>query len=301
VLEGRLTCEDCGRFYPITRGVPRFVEEPSYAGSFGRQWAWFRTVQLDSVNRRPESDAALAATTGWSAHEYAGRRVLDAGAGAGRFAERAAAMGADVFGIDLSDAIDAAYQNIGHLPNVHLAQADIFALPFRDRTFDLAYAIGVLHHTPDPADAFARVAAAVKENGKLAVYVYSCYGPSYRTSDVIRRVTTRLPLGLMWALSAAAIPLYYVYRLPLIGKTLRLGLPTSIEPDWRARWLDTFDWYTPTYQWKVSYPDVFRWFRAAGFEVVGLMEGPIRACGIRRSDSRERHDQRQRYGSLVAS
>src|SRR5204862_3929391 len=135
--------------------------------------------------------------------EYAGRLLLDAGVGAGRFAECAAAQGARVFGVDLTHAVDAAYASIGTRDNVNLAQADIFALPFRPGTFDLAYSIGVLHHTPDPAAAFGRVAATVAPGGRLAIYVYSRYGPAHRMSDVLRVVTTRLPLRVVWALAAA--------------------------------------------------------------------------------------------------
>jgi hypothetical protein len=65
-------------------------------------------------------------------------------------------------------------------------------------------------------------------------------------SDALRVVTTRLPLRVVWTLSAAAVPLYYVHRLPVVGKAFRLALPISMEPHWRWRWLDTFDWYTPT-------------------------------------------------------
>src|SRR5262249_3724652 len=143
VTEGTLRCLTCGETYPVTRGVPRFVPQDAYARSFGLQWHWFRTVQLDSASGSSRSEDALRATTGWPDKAYRGRDLLDAGVGAGRFAERAAAKGARVFGVDLTTAVDAAFENIGRLENVHLAQADIFALPFRDGTFDLAYSIGV--------------------------------------------------------------------------------------------------------------------------------------------------------------
>jgi SAM-dependent methyltransferase len=287
VLEGSLTCTGCGAVYPVTRGVPRFVPSGAYAKSFGHQWHWFRGVQMDSLNRTSESEDALRATTGWRDDEYAGRRLLDAGVGAGRFAERAAAKGAEVVGIDVTQAIDAAYRNVGHLGNVHLAQADIFALPVRERTFDLAYSIGVLHHTPDPPAAFARVAETLAPGGKLAVYVYSRHGSAHRMSDILRVVTTRLPLRLNWALTAAAVPLYYLYRIPVLGKAFRLALPISMEPHWRWRWLDTFDWYTPTYQAKYLYPEVFGWFRQQGFDVVDLLDGPIRVSGVKSASAEQ--------------
>jgi hypothetical protein len=52
-----------------------------------------------------------------------------------------------------------------------------------------------------------------------------------------------------------------------------------LHPDWRWRWLDTFDWYTPRYQWKLLYPEVFRWFRESGFQEIEIFDGPIRMRG----------------------
>jgi SAM-dependent methyltransferase len=281
VLEGQLTCRGCARSFPIVRGVPRFVQSGDYAATFGRQWHWFRTVQLDSHNGTRRSATEFHATTGWTAADMAGQRVLDAGVGAGRYAECAADLGAEVFGVDLTEAVDAAFANLSHRPNVHLAQADIFALPFRPDTFDRAYSIGVLHHTPDTEQAFARVARSVRPGGQLAVYLYARYGPTARVTDAIRQVTTRMPPRLLLALTTAAIPLYYLYRLPGLGTLLRLTLPISYDQHWRWRWLDTFDWYSPRYQWKFLYPEVFRWFRENGFRDVELFDGPIRMRGAK--------------------
>lgn len=301
ILDGTLTCSSCHTPYPIRGGVPRFVPDGMYASSFGQQWNWFRTVQLDSETGMTRSEDALRGATGWPDADYRGRRLLDAGVGAGRFAERAAAKGAEVFGIDLTTAVDAAYRNIGARPGVHLIQADIFALPFRSATFDLAYSIGVLHHTPDPAAAFQRVAAVVKPAGRFAVYLYSRYGFAHRASDLVRRLTTRLPLGVMWALSAIAVPLYYLYRIPGVGAVARLALPISMERHWRWRWLDTFDWYTPRYQFKYLYPEIFRWYQDAGFHEVEIFGDPIRMSGQKRSTTETSHGREQHRRNLVAS
>jgi len=285
ILEGMLRCRACGRAYPIVRGVPRFVGDGDYASSFGRQWNWFSAVQLDSRNGSDQSERALRGATGWSDEDYAGRLVLDAGAGAGRFADVVARKGGEVVGVDLTAAVDAAYRNLGEHERVHLVQADIFAMPFREGTFDLAYSIGVLHHTPDTAAAFGRVAATVKKGGGFGVYVYAAYGSWYLGSDLLRKlVTTRLPPRVMLGLTAAAIPLYYLYRLPLLGKICQALAPISMHPDWRWRWLDTFDWYTPKYQWKHRYPEVYRWFRTNGFLDVEIFDtGLIKMRGVKTS------------------
>jgi SAM-dependent methyltransferase len=285
IIGGALRCAPCARDYPIVRGIPRFVASGAYASSFGKQWNWFRHVQLDSHNGGHESAETLWQTTGWRAEDYKGRVLLDAGVGAGRFAEIAAANGAEVVGIDLTDAVEAAYANVGAHPRVHIVQADIFAMPFRDGVFDLAYSIGVLHHTPDPRAAFDRVARAVKKGGQLAIYVYSRYGLGVHTSDLLRKLTTRLPVGVMFYLAAVAVPLSVAYRLPIVGKVLQVAVPISLHPNARWRWLDTFDWYTPQYQWKLRYPEVIRWFRKNGFLDVEVFDEPIRLRGIKNSEA----------------
>jgi ubiquinone/menaquinone biosynthesis C-methylase UbiE/uncharacterized protein YbaR (Trm112 family) len=279
IMTGSLECRLCEKKYPILKGVPRFVELGDYASSFGYQWNRFREVQIDSVNGGNESKRTLFETTGWQEEDYRGRLILDAGVGAGRFAELVAKMGGEIVGVDLTEAIDAAFETVGRHDNAHLIQADIFSMPFRDETFDMAYSIGVLHHTPDTRTAFKHVASAVKRGGGLAVYLYHCYGPEHKFSDFYRKLTTRLPVRLMLWVSWLAVPFYYLYHIPLIGNVLRVMLPISMHPDWRWRWLDTFDSYTPKYQWKYQYPEVYGWFRSDGFDEIEIFDEPIRMRG----------------------
>ena len=76
-------------------------------------------------------------------------------------------------------------------------------------------------------------------------------------------------------LSHAGIGNYHVHALAralphgefLAGHLLR-ALPTRLhaDPSWRI--LDTFDWFSPYYQWKHDEAEVKRWFEELGFEEV---------------------------------
>ncbi len=281
VIEGTLTCRCCGATFPISGRIPRFVSSGDYATSFGFEWNKFRTIQLDSVNGTGESERAFIAKTGLTEGDVKGRLILDAGVGAGRYADVVSRWGGEVIGVDLTEAVDAAYANIGSRPGVHLIQADIFSLPFRAATFDLAYSTGVLHHTPDPQAAFRCVSDVVKKGGMLAVYVYPALGLGRHFSDAIRKLTTRVPAPWMFRLSAVAVPLYYVYRLPVIGKLCQTVLPISLHPRWQWRWLDTFDWYTPKFQFMFTYYAVYGWFRSARYSTIEIFKEPICMRGVK--------------------
>ena len=65
--------------FPIVRGIPRFAGE-SYIESFGVQWNRYEVI-------RPEMDiATFQAKTGCLPQDLAGKKVLDAGVGGGRYA-----------------------------------------------------------------------------------------------------------------------------------------------------------------------------------------------------------------------
>jgi hypothetical protein len=82
-----------------------------------------------------------------------------------------------------------------------------------------------------------------------------------------------LPKRWLLAASRIAIPLYHLHRLPVIGIATAMLFTTSISPDPEERWLDTFDWYSPRYQWKHTYEEVEGWFRDA--KLAEIRRGPI--------------------------
>ena len=298
-------CPHCGKSYPERNGVASFVDSGAYADSFGFQWQRYNRTQLDSDECR-ESESDFRKRTGFTPAELNGKLVLDVGCGMGRFAEVATRWGARVVGVDLSAAAQVAARNLADRDFVAL-QADAFALPFALESFDYIYSIGVLHHTPDCERAVKGLPQFLKPGGYLAVWLYSGYNKWYRFSDLYRKVTSRMPPRVLHGLLSVAVPTLNAVDaglrvIPLIGKPMAGAVhhvfPVNRHPRREWRVLDTFDWYSPQYQSKHTYEQVFRWFESCGMEDLHVVDVPIAVRGrkpqategdLRQTDSQKTH------------
>src|SRR6266576_1264988 len=282
-----LMCLGCARRFPALNGVVRFVGEETYAGSFGFQWKLYARTQLDDASGHV-SEGAFRRRTGFRPEDLKGKLVLDVGCGMGRFAEVATRWGARVVGIDLSLASEVAAKNLEDRQAV-IFQADVFKLPFAAESFDYIYSIGVLHHTPDCEKAFKILPKLLKPGGRIAIWLYSAYNPWYRMSDAYRKLTRRMSPQTLHKLCRLAVPLYSIHqglkKIPIVGKAassvLAWIIPMSFNRDATWRVLDTFDWYSPWYQSKHTYEEVFRWFDECGLEDLRVIEQPISVQGKR--------------------
>jgi SAM-dependent methyltransferase len=119
---------------------------------------------IGAITRRiaePLLDAA-GVRSGW--------RVLDVATGPGYVAERAAARGATVVGIDLAEGmLELARQRLG---GVELLRADAEELPFDDASFDAVIGGFVINHLPDPQRALVEAARVLVSGGRVAFSVW---------------------------------------------------------------------------------------------------------------------------------
>ena len=291
--EDRFSCGECGVGYPVQGGLARFVPTENYAGSFGFQWHRYDRTQLDNEACQV-SERDFERKTGLTREQLQGKVVLDVGCGMGRFAEVATRWGARVVGIDLSAAAEVAARNLRDRDFLAL-QADVFALPFAPQSFDVIYSVGVLHHTPDCERSVKILPQYLKPGGVLAVWLYSGYNRWYRFSDLYRKVTTRLSPRTLHAFLRVTVPVINtvdagIRAIPLLGRpvsgVVRHLFPVNRnkQPGWRV--LDTLDWYSPRYQSKHTYEQVFRWFEDCSLEDLHVGEIPISVRGRRSPQQR---------------
>jgi SAM-dependent methyltransferase len=206
IVDGDLACKGCKRFFPILRGVPRLLPmglahiATEVADGFG--WQWNRFDEID----KPEYEVQLL---DWlrplGPPDFAGKKVIEGGCGKGRHTAIVAGWGAaDVFAVDLGPAVEAAYRNTSHRPNVHVIQGDVTRLPLK-RVADVAFSVGVLHHLPEPRAGFDSLADHVVPGGRVAVWVYGAEGNEWITTfvdPVRKRVTARMDRELLYRLTA---------------------------------------------------------------------------------------------------
>jgi SAM-dependent methyltransferase len=280
---GQLQCQ-AGHSFPVVGGIPRFVPPDNYADSFGFQWRAFSRVQLDSVNGTQFSAERFQTMTGWTEQDLAGKRVLDAGCGAGRFAEVVLKLKADLVACDLSAAIDVCRENVApHTPL--LCQASIYELPFPDQSFDFVYCIGVAQHTPDPLKTVRSLCRKVRPGGQIGLWIYERDWKSYIGTlgfkYALRPWFRRLPRSRQFAVCKKMVDFFYplaaacrplgtpgkiVMRLLPVASAHVQSVPLSLEDFKTWILLDTFDMYSPAYDQPQTYATVARVLNEENFE-----------------------------------
>jgi 2-polyprenyl-3-methyl-5-hydroxy-6-metoxy-1,4-benzoquinol methylase len=277
--EGANSCPNCNAEFSKTNSVLRFIKDEGYAGNFGHEWSIHSKLYF--------TDDEIASTIrtlnklGLNPDTVKGKVVLDLGSGTGRFTSILQAWNAKhVVAVDMSQAIDVTVENTKAQPNTTYMQADLMNLPFGEGEFDIVLAWGVLHHTPSTKKAFQTVVRHLKSGGSMHIYVYGTTKQLRRkTITLYRKITPHLPKTVLYTLCRLAGPLYYVYKVPVVGTILRTILPISHQPKRALRILETFDDYSPKYAWRHSFPEVFEWFSEAGFVDITIKNPPIFVYG----------------------
>lgn len=318
IMSGLLMCKD-GEWYPIINGVPRMLRGrlkntlferykdffnkfgsflPSITGkivsssvnnihhdkkertisSFGYEWTEF--PEYENENFR-EWLAGLPPDS-----FFCGKVGLEVGCGAGRHTRTGAGLGAEMFAVDLSIAVDSAYKKNKDLSNVHIIQADLYALPFREGAFDFVYCLGVIQHLPDPPAGFSILTSYVRPGGTYFINVYAKGRVSWPVLKAMRFFITPLPNKITKALSLLLTMLDYTvigpYKImskidfirPLIDSIVWERTKAYARLDFQANYADWFDRLAAPIDIRYGKEDVLKWYKDAGFK--DILVTPLR-------------------------
>lgn len=177
-----LSCRRCLKQYQAPDGIPNlrsrsdactetvrsFYEQAPFPGyPPGASLSWLRARA-----ERSEFARLLDQAIPSNAH------ILDLGCGTGQMSlylasGRRVVIGADLTRRSLELAAEAAQRF--ELSRVVFVETDLHCPGLREGSFDVVYSSGVLHHTRDPRDSFARVAQLARPGGWIILGLYNVF------------------------------------------------------------------------------------------------------------------------------
>ena len=285
-FEETIVCNQCNLKFEFSQGVLTNSEVAHYSGSFGLQWNEFKRTQLDSFTGAPRSRNRFIDETGWTQETLFGKFVMDAGCGAGRFAEVALNLGANLVALDASSAIYAASKNLQSSETLFI-KSDLSSTPLRSEIFNYIYCIGVLQHTSNPRDILNELLRLLATNGEIVLTFYENQGlrtklySKYLVRPLTRRIPPKILLKTITITSRIWFPItHFLFLLPFPwGKLFSYLIPVANYVDFQyptkelARQeaiLDTFDMLSPKFDNPLKKSEIREWVANSEFDMVEL-------------------------------
>ena len=302
IYEGLLKTKDGKFVYPIVNGIPRLLpmslqgELRKYHKEFFRKYGkvFPKTNNIGNSGVIRDSKRTIKSYSyQWRTFDemlkewkryfddymkpfkpsfFKGKKVLDVGCGYGRVAYYSAKYGAEVFAMDLSEAVESAYKNTGEFPNCHIVQGSIYNIPFKKK-FDLIYSVGVIQHTPKKEESFRKLAEKMKKDTLLYIWVYSKRKGVYNLIYPLRKFTTNMPFRMLKIFCfccavAQSILILFPYKLLILSniksfKKLAEKIPytTYAYYPFRYNYADWFDRLSVPLTDGFSKIEVENWFK----------------------------------------
>jgi SAM-dependent methyltransferase len=286
---------------PVPPGTPR-PGELQIQESFTLEWQGLGEDAYTFIYTIEERERYLRAELDWPRfllQRMPGApsiRVLNVGAGFGlepiyiHNATGGMAYGAEVVGIDLNLSLLRSGAKISTMPFVHTVLASLFALPFSERSFDLVYAHGVLHHTHSTEAAFRSIERYRKPDGAIYIWVYAL--EDFFQKSWKGRIQYILEMCLRPTFARLPRLLQDIFLYPLAWRNLRVTRRLyGRGPNYTMKNAlhNARDCWTPLYAHRHRFNEVLRWFSELGLEgrpvdpvtVQAVLPVPLAGIGIR--------------------
>jgi SAM-dependent methyltransferase len=149
-------------------------------GTAPEDWALYLETTFIPVYKKVLNKSRLAA----------GAAILDIGCGSGLFLKMAAAKGAGISGIDLSDALLKIARERN--PSASLLNQDMAYLPFADQSFDLVTGFNSLQYADDITGVLKEIKRVLKDDGRLVIGVWGT-AAECESLKVLNSIASLLP------------------------------------------------------------------------------------------------------------
>ena len=221
VKNGFLECDVCKKSFEIIAGVPRITidlgDRREIAEGWGFEWKMREEGKFEIETLYGETEEQEVNNFfdffGITPEDLSGKLVLDAGCGSGRLTKALGRYGAQIFGIDIASSIELVYEYCISQKAVHIIQADILKLPFKNESFDYVWSKLAICYVRDPERAFKILSDVVKPSGRLFVSVPSKTDMSFvnRLKEFFK-ISHRVPRESLFYLCWCLAPFLYLAK-----------------------------------------------------------------------------------------
>ena len=192
-------------------------EQQGSPDRFGHSWNIFNEILP------VHEEQFLRWTEGLEKSDWRGKSFLDVGCGIGRNSYWPMSYGAQkCLSIDIDErTLAAATKNLGSFGGATVANRSAYSINEVDN-FDVAFSIGVVHHLDDPGLAVSEMKNALKPGGTLLLWLYGYENNEWLVryfNPARKALFSRMPLSIVYALSAPATALLWLFLKLGLGRT----------------------------------------------------------------------------------
>jgi len=280
VIDGILKCADCQKSFEIIKSVPRMIvdleDRRKLADGWGFEWEKKAEgkFEIDTLYGETEEGELnnFFDLLGITPDDLRDKVILDAGCGCGRLTKALGEFGTEVLGIDIASSIEHIYEYCKLNKNVHIIQADVLDLPFKNAAFDYVWSKLTVCYVRNPEQAFKNLSDLLKPSGKLFVSVPSKTDVSFtvKLRDFLR-MSYCIPRSLLFYLSWCLAPLL------CLAKRLFEKRRTSL----RSNAFFLFNAMQPKFYTRHTYEEIRGWFEGEEFYDIVCVPGHRHAIPVR--------------------
>ena len=238
----------------------RYQHNKRTKDAFHLEWKFFQP-EKDKLWNQPLANLPeiIEDELGSKLAQLNNKTVLDAGCGHGENSAVFQQNSKMVIGIELSKAIETAYQRQGDKENILFVQGDLQYPPFANNSFDVVYSSGVLHHTENTELSLTILTEVLKPKGLISVWLYHPRENSYHQFILtVRQFLARMPVQILFRLIQIVLaPVLWLLHKLKINKE---------SPTYREITIDLMDSFGPKFRFEVEEDVAKSWLRKRQFK-----------------------------------